>query len=429
MYVQRIEFEGNTVTQDRVLRRELLLFPGDPFSARKVTKSRRRLLSLNYFDSVSFDIRPTEDKTLNARDLIVKVTEGRTGIIRFAVGVTSNAGVIGEMSLTKRNFDITRMPKSWDDLINGNAFSGGGQFFTIQIQPGTELNRFRISFREPHLLDSPYSMGVDLQAYLRARETYDERRIGGAFSSGRQLTENLRTDWTYRSESIRISDIGSDAPRVVQEVRGSNVLTSLILGLTYDRANDPILPTAGYRLAGNIEVAAQALGGDFNYGKLSLRGTYYHSPWKTVDLLRTRTDMPHIVTVHGRLGLGSGDIPVFSRYFAGGYGTVRGFRFRTISPKEFGEPFGGKFLAVMSVEYSVPIYQEVLRAVFFTDFGSVTNSAGSLGSQLRASAGLGLRLKVPFLGPRPIAFDFGFPLSKEREDDTAVFSFSIGRSF
>jgi len=432
IYVERVEFEGNTVTQSRVIRRQMRIHPGDPFSYRKVRQSRRLLLSLNYFDAIDFDVRETEERTANARDLFIKLKEGRTGIIRFAVGVTSNAGVLGEISLTKRNFDISRWPKSFDDLINGNAFSGAGQFFTIQLQPGTELNRFRIAFREPHVNDGPYSFGTEIQAYQRSRETFDERRIGGTLSSGRQITDRLRTDWRYRAENISIDDLSSDAPRIVREVRGSNFLASLIFGLTYDRTNDPLLPSKGYRVGGGLEISSQAVGSDFDYTKLNLRGSYYYTPWKTTDLLRTQRHLPHVIAINSRLGFGfetGSEIPVFSRFFAGGFGSVRGFRFRTISPKDAGEPFGGKFLALLSIQYSAPIYQDALRAVIFADIGSVADGFGSLSGELRASVGLGVRLKIPFLGPRPIALDFGFPIRKQTDDETEVFSFSIGRSF
>lgn len=426
VHIQRIRIEGNLTTRDDVIRRELLVHPGDPFNFTRLKNSRQRLQNLGYFDAVTLDILEAEDKSPADRDVVVRLKEGRTGTLRFAIGVTSNAGVVGEVSLTKKNFDIARLPRSWEDFVSGNAFTGGGQELSLQWQPGTQLNRYRALFREPHLAGSPYSMELEAQHYSRKRETFDEVRTGGAVTFGRQIDLEKYVDLTYRAERVRVDDVDDDAPSIVKRVEGNNLLSSVTYGFQMDTRDDPVAPGKGWHGGISHELAGTAFGGDFDYSKVNLKGGWFKSLWKPWQ------ELPHIVSVTGRLGLGyehGTEIPVFSRYFAGGQGSVRGFKFRTISPKEGDEPTGGNFLATLNLEYSVPVYKETLRLVVFTDFGNVTNELSDLSRGARASAGIGVRVKIPFLGPRPIAVDLGFPLAKEDDDEREIVSFSFGRSF
>lgn len=420
IFVEGVDIRGNEVTKDRVIRREILLLPGDPFNISKVRKSNRKLLSLNYFDSVNFDIQKPQSGDEAARDLIAEVVEKSTGDITFAVGVTSNAGLVGELSLRERNFDISRLPTSWSDFIGGNAFKGAGQFFQIQLQPGTEFNRFALTFREPSVAGSPYSFGVELFGTLRERETYDEQRFGVRLSTSRRFyRDEMRVGVILNLERVNIENVAADAPLAVEEVEGDNLLGSVTLTWSWDKRNDPILPSAGYRLGASLELA----GGDFTYVKQSLRGSYYYTTHFTKDR------RPYILTTSARLGIGGGDIPIFSRYYAGGFGSVRGFDFRSASPRQDGEIVGGEGLALLNFEYSIPLVEEYLRMVTFLDLGAAGEDVGDALSEMRAGLGAGIRVRLPFLGPVPLAIDFAVPLREREGDETQVVSFSLGRSF
>src|SRR5207248_653425 len=114
----------------------------------------------------------------------------------------------------------------------------------------------------------------------------------------------------------------------------------------------------------------------------------------------------------------SGDAPFFETFYGGGLGSVRGFRYRGISPRSGvdDDPIGGNFVATATGEVSFPIATEVLRGVLFADFGDVEKSF-KIGT-IRSSVGFGFRLTLPFLSQLPISFDFGFPVTKDSQDDT-----------
>lgn len=434
MFVNRVNIEGNELTREDVIRREIKLFPGDPLNQTKIDQSKKRLINLDYFSSIDIDAKPTADNAQKARDLLVAVTEKDTGKLVFAAGVNSNLGLSGEVSLTQENFDISKWPTSWKDFVSGNAFKGAGQFFQISLNPGTQYNEASITFIEPSFMGSPYRLGTRLETSLTSRDTHDERRIGGELFTGRRLPfrDKMRVDGGYSIEHVDVSSVDDDAPKSIKDVEGGNVLSALKAEYSWDERNDTILPSRGFRLRTGVELAGTFLGGDFDYVKNNYRAEYYHTTHKTKD------GRPYILGIHGQLGLGfetGTDIPVFSRYFAGGFSpngySVRGFKPRSITPREGPDedPVGGNYLAIANVEYSIPLVEEYIRLVTFTDVGSVGLDAGDLGSEVRASIGMGFRVKVPLFGPNPIALDFAVPLSKQDGDKTQVISFSFGRSF
>src|SRR6185436_14280667 len=121
-----------------------------------------------------------------------------------------------------------------------------------------------------------------------------------------------------------------------------------------------------------------------------------------------------------------GTSPFFERYYAGGIGTIRGFKFRGVSPRQGpdDDPIGGGFSATGSAELSFPLYGDNLRGVVFADAGTVEPEV-ELGT-IRSSIGFGFRMTLPVFGRAPVSLDFALPLSKSGEDDTQWFSFSFG---
>src|SRR5206468_705997 len=133
-------------------------------------------------------LRPTvtvdETSDSQVKDVIVHVNETQTGSLMFGVGVNSNAGLTGSIVLNERNFDILRPPTSFEDLLSGRAWRGAGQEFRIEAVPGTQFQRYTVSFREPFLLDSPVSLGLSAYYYTRAFNEYNEERVGGRVTLG-----------------------------------------------------------------------------------------------------------------------------------------------------------------------------------------------------------------------------------------------------
>ena len=108
-------------------------------------------------DPPTITVVPRDDDS-PFKDIHVKVKETRTGMVALTANVNSDAGVSGSLVLNQRNFDITRFPRSFDDLLAGKAFRGGGQEMRLEASPGTQFQRYSATFREPYLLDSRFGL-------------------------------------------------------------------------------------------------------------------------------------------------------------------------------------------------------------------------------------------------------------------------------
>ncbi|MCD4825433.1 MAG: BamA/TamA family outer membrane protein, partial [Phycisphaerae bacterium] len=171
----------------------------------------------------------------------------------------------------------------------------------------------------------------------------------------------------------------------------------------------------------------QVVGTD-TFGKFSSSYKIYRTVY--VDAL----DRKHILAGKVQFGQITGDAPTFEKFYAGGLGSIRGFKYRGISPRghypggaKSNDPIGGDMLVLAGGEYTFPLLADKLRGVLFLDTGTVEESFGL--STYRASVGFGVRWTIPFFGPVPMALDFGFPLAKEDDDNTQIFSFSLGWTF
>ena len=145
-------------------------------------------------------------------DIVTAVDEAPTG--RFMVGVAASSfqGLFGNVTVYEKNFDIFNVPRSFNDVFNGTAFRGGGQEFRLDLQPGTNINRFQVSLREPYLFDLPIGAGVAGYWFSRFYPDWDERRGGGRFSLGRQFGTSIYADVAFRIEDINFYGFRTPAP-------------------------------------------------------------------------------------------------------------------------------------------------------------------------------------------------------------------------
>ena len=173
VHVSEIKIVGNTVTRDNVILRQVPLEPGQLLSYPDMRVAEANLARLQIFKAdPASGVRPTvsvidPDGEGEFKDILVNVEEQPTGSLIFGVGVNSDAGLTGTIALTERNFDITRWPTSFDDLLSGHAFRGAGQEFRAEAVPGTQLQRYSLSFREPYLFDSQFGFNAGVYYFDR----------------------------------------------------------------------------------------------------------------------------------------------------------------------------------------------------------------------------------------------------------------------
>jgi outer membrane protein insertion porin family len=205
----------------------------------------------------------------------------------------------------------------------------------------------------------------------------------------------------------------------ILELEGHSTITSLGAAIRRDTTDSRIFPTRGSVMDAAYEYAG-AMGGDFNFHKVTLGLNYYQT--LSEDLLDRRT----VISYRADAGYIFGDAPFFERYYAGGLGSTRGFKYRGISPRSGVEedPVGGDFILTGTVEMNFPVAGELLRGVVFADAGMVEEDFRF--GTIRTSVGVGVRITLPIFSQLPLALDFAIPITKDDQDDTRFLSFSLG---
>jgi outer membrane protein insertion porin family len=417
-HLGRILVKGNARSQDKLVLREMRVQPGQLYDAGALQDATERLRFTPYFSNVT--MTPIGGDP-DVRDLLVEVTEAHTADFRVGAGINSNGGLGATLSYEQRNFDITDWPERLGDTISDRAFIGAGQTFRVSLEPGTENTNASVRFVEPYMFDLPYSFSAEAYYRDRDRRDYDETRAGGRLGFGKRWGYIYSAQLSLRGEDVRIHNIDDPlirAPEIV-EAEGHSTVTSAGLQFRRDTTNRGALPARGTSMQAGWE-SVGALGGDFQFQKITASFNGYHTLGE--DLLERKT----ILGLHLDAGYLYNDAPFFERFYGGGIGSVRGFRFRGISPRSGldDDPVGGDFSLNGTVEVSFPLAGDTLRGVVFTDAGTVEQEIQI--HKVRTSIGAGFRLIVPILGPAPIAVDFAYPLTKDDDDDTQIISFSFG---
>ncbi len=445
-YVEKIKIAGNDKTRDNVIRRQLTFHPGERLDTEKIRDSQRRLTNTGYFDMESgapagINFEPGSEP--NKQNVLIDVKEGRTGMLRFGGGYGANVGAFGDISYTDRNFDVTDLPKSWNDFLQGNAFRGAGEILTMRFSPGFLRTEILMSLTNPSVFDSPYSAGASVFDYLRFYTDYSQQTMGTNVSGGREIFRDFFVKLTPEFDNIHIGDvdtsilpqIGTSTPSVgtstasqaVLDAIGSHLKAGLTLSAMMNKTDNIYAPTKGYEGESSIEVA----GLDDDIAKFRFKTTKYNTLFEVPKWGK------HVLAYGGTLGIveptAGNSVPIFERFFAGGYGSIRGFQYRGVSPLDIntktntGDQIGGNVLFLLNTEYLIPIYKDMIRAAIFVDSGKADETISDINfNHFRLSAGPGLRLSIPFLGRSTIAIDYGIPIIKEEGDETQSFSFNFG---
>jgi len=418
----RILIKGNTKTKDNVILREMRMRPGQMYDSNEVTDALDRLRGLPYFDKTSIRMTPIGDDP-EVRDLLVEVDEARTSQISAGVGVNSNRGMGANLSYEQKNADITNVPHSLGEFFSDKAFTGAGQDLYGSFNPGTQATTAVLQFSEPWIFDQPYGFTGRVELNDQIRENYDDDRAGGSVTFSKRFNYQDSVGVTLSGYDVNITHLNDPTDRAleIQEGQGHHTLSGVGVAAQHDTTNHGPLT---YRGTDTVIGFTQygAMGGTVTYDRVSFSFSDYET--LTEDLLDRRTVLESRINVGDDLT----NAPFYERFYGGGFGSVRGFQYRGITPRDFvsGDRLGGNFAATGTEQVSFPLAEDVLRGVLFADYGDVEPSA-EIGT-IRTSVGFGVRITIPFLGQIPIALDFGFPITKAKQDDTQILSFSFGVS-
>jgi outer membrane protein insertion porin family len=409
-YVERISISGNTRTKDKVIRREVLIAPGDVFNTVRVETSKKRLENLGYFSKV--DTFPVDTEVEGRKYLDIQVEEKRTGSLNFGAGFSTVDSLIGFIELTQGNFDITNWP----------SLTGGGQKFRIRLQGGTQRKDVELTLTEPWFMDRPISVsysGFYHEAnYLSS--LYDQRNYGFSLDVRKGILPYLYGTLGYRLESVDTFNVVVTASDQLLAETGPSTKSVFTASLVFDRRDNPFLTRSGERITYTWWVAGPG-GTEQIYGFDVEASKYWHLPWDTILLINAE------VAGVDKWGDQTKLVKIYDRLFLGGSNNLRGFEFRDVGPKDpHGEPLGGQSMARTTIEFTFPIIEKARGALFY-DTGFVnTNPWDYNFDNVASDIGFGLRLDLPI---GPLRVDYGIPLQQAGNHGSGKFNFNVGYQF
>jgi len=455
-FIQEILFVGTDKTQDRVLRRELSIFPGEVADLKEIDDSLRRIRSIAAFRNglseyqIPAEYRFVETKDSAWKDLEFTVAE--SSILRFDISAAagSDVGITGGVNLQLHNFDATKLPSSWNpwtavkEIAQGKAFHGAGQTLNLRLFPGTEISTYSIEFREPDLFKrhlDRYSSTLSAFRGLTRFDTHDEERRELGFRIGKQLSPDSSVFAGYTTGEVKVDELDTAGepsifnplavPQLLADQEGETDLASVEFGYNWRSIDFPIAPNSGYVINYSTEIFDKALGSDVEFVRSRLVFDWYIPIGEDIggprSRFRTRFDLG-LAEPYGD----SETVPYTERFFLGGR-SLRGFDRRGVGPNENGEPIGGETQLAARFEYIFPMFsgvepgtyqqREKFTGAVFLDVGILDTESFSLDTdELRSAVGFSVSL---WLG-LPLTLSFGFPIDEGKDDDKRIFRFDIG---
>lgn len=438
--LRRIDFVGNEFTRDSWLRRELRVNPGGYVDRGELERGLARLRRPRYFSRVGMQLDdvPTPPGAQGQdgawKDARFEIVEDKTGKLGFSVGVSTSGGLFGTISFQKRNFDIARLPRSWDDLFSGRAFTGNGQTFEAVVSPGTESTSFLLGFTEPRFFGSELAFGVRFYRRLEFRSQYSIDRLGYQTtlsypvyrSADDSVSSTVGVRW--RHEQAEVYEQDADAVPGAFLFDGYNELRGLRGYATLRVVDDTRRTRRSFEAGAGLELAGTFLGGDIDQLKLDA------NVGQTWTLREDEQGRPTKLALKAQVGWARAlndtpEVPPFERFFLGG-NEFRGFANRGVGPHVFGNPTGGEWMLKGSLDLEQPLFGDTLSVALFVDFGTLGTALGESDAwRPRLAFGPGLLLRVPVLGDAPLAFYLGFVVLDEDDDERQALSFSLARDF
>lgn len=446
--INTITIKGNTKTKDHVIRRELYTVPGDMFSRKNVIRSIRELSMLNYFDpeQISPDIQPSPES--NTVDMTYNVSEKQTDTFNASIGY-SGSGFTGALGVTFNNFSL-------QDIFNSEAYKplphGDGQQLGIQWQFGSyNYNTLSLSFTEPWAFGGPTAVGFSAFKTHRAYDYTDDNldnpntidQIGTTLSIGRRLTwpdDYTAINWKLKflhSEGGFLSFIDytdPNAPDKADEI-------SITQTLSRNSIDSPIYPRRGSKNSITAQLAGGPLPGTVDFYKFTGSSSWFFPISKNL--------VWNLSTQHGYLATFNEKdyIPYTEYFYMGGSGMsslptipLRGYDDRSLGSKlgsssTSSSLYAGNIYSKFSSELRYPISMSQSVSIYglaFVEAGNLWENSKAVDfSDLKKSAGLGLRLYLPIIGQIGLDYGYGFDAVKSIPEKTKQgwsFMFSFGTS-
>ena len=457
IYVRRINFTGNLKTQDEVLRREMRQLEGTLASSDKIQLSRTRLMRTGFFKGVNVDVKPVPNQP-DQVDVNYTVEEQPSGSSTIAAGYSQSGGVTFQLDLTQNNF------------------MGTGDRVKAALSRSETRDSYSLGYTDPYFTENGVSQGIS--AYYRETK-YDDRNVSNYVTDayGATLNYSYPVDETKRvSAGLNVdnttvrggSRLGVSSVQQIIDDGGTfekfnndqdefsgrtgfkNEYQSynLLFGWDYSTIDRPVFPNKGMSHTVDATIGL----GDASYQKLVYRGSIYQPIYKD-----------WVARGYTKLGYGN-NLPFYENFYAGGYGSVRGYEASTLGPKSQSyndainddvrfkdEEVGGNALVSFGTELILPVpfkgdWADQVRPVLFAEGGQVFdttdkenrtfidpatgNDTGvpllTQDNKFRFSAGVGVTWYTPI---GPISLSYAVPIGDKEGDETEKVQFQIGNTF
>ncbi|MGE5235023.1 MAG: outer membrane protein assembly factor BamA [Acidobacteriota bacterium] len=439
----RLEFTGNTKTQEKVLRREFRLLEGSWMDMSTFRRSVFKVNQLGYFKLTEDPLDFKFDDVNKLVNVTVKGTEiGRTDI-QFGAGYSELDHFFAQVVFNTRNF------------------LGRGETLGVSLSSGARADSYSLSFSEPYFLDRRMVVGASIYKQRMDLVDYIRNSTGGSLLWGLGVGDFGQFTLTYGYENVNAKynvtryvlagqePASPHRPPLPPPYSGISVpdlffadykgiTSSFTPAYGYDSRDDPFDPSQGLTYFGRLRYAGGLLGGDFSYWRPEAGMSFYH-PIGRRYIVAFNVEGGYIRPFSGTA------IPVYDRYRLGGERSLRGFPYYGVLPRvpngdyfrdQYGTPLGGDRYLQLNMEYQIKVGGP-LKLIFFSDIGNTwaEQQGWDLGV-LRYSAGAELRIFLPIF-QAPLRFIYGINLKPYKgvpslgiaDEKRADFTFSIGTTF
>jgi outer membrane protein insertion porin family len=408
VYVRRIDVSGNSKTRDEVVRREMRQLEGAYYDASKIQLSRRRIDRTGYFSDVNVETQPVEGRP-DQVDVIYSVKERATGALLFGIGFSSTEKIGLSASLSQTNV------------------FGTGKFMAFNVNKGSVNEVYALSYLDPYYTVDGVSQGFDVykrsvDASRLALAPYASDSIGGGVKFGYPLAETRSVDFGFNLEAVELTTFAASPVQYlnfVNQFGNKYTYGTGTAGLSHDSRDSVIQTNSGTLSRASLELA----GGNLRFWKIGYQHQWYYPLSRSYTLL-----------LGGDIGVAEGmggqPLPFFKSYYAGGPGSVRGFRSFSLGPQDpTGLTLGGDRKLTGNAEILFPMpgaeQDRSLRLSAFMDGGNVFIDRFQT-SELRYATGIAFFWASPF---GPLKLSLAHPLNAKSTDHVQRLQFTFGTGF
>jgi translocation and assembly module TamA len=376
---------------------------GDPFQRSKLDDLRRALIATTL--------------VANADIQVVPVDGGRTVDLNIRLEPAPQHTIAGELGYGTAQG--ARLEASWTDR---NFLNPEGAL-TLRGIAGTNEQLLGVQLRRSNFVIRDQTLNVQFSASHQKFAAYTAKTVALAANIERQSNFIWQKPWTwsYGGEWLGTIERGVFSSAGVKDTRRF-LIAAAPLALGFDGSDNLLDPTRGFRLSGRLSPEISFHGGHFSYGRAQVDASAYHP-------VSDRVVVAGRVRLGTIFGAGLFNLAPSRRLYSGGGGSVRGYGYQKLGPKDLdGDPIGGRGLAEFALEARIRLKQfgGNFGIVPFFDGGTLTSSARPDFSHWRTAAGLGVRYYSSF---GPIRVDFGVPLNRQKGDGPFAVTVSLGQAF